>query len=91
MGIVLLPILGGHLALFAQSELPISSLCSIEKSATEGSHNTVCVSGLYGPSLDQSVLEDSSCPAESSWVELALRSGHNKKKLRNLLDRSRQA
>jgi hypothetical protein len=90
-GIILLTILGGHLALFAQSELPITSLCSIAKSATEGSHNTVRVSGVYGPSLDQSVLEDSSCPADSSWVELDLRSHQNKAKLRKLLDRSRQA
>lgn len=75
----------------AQSELPISSLCSIGKSATEGSHNTVRISGVYGPNLDHTVLEDSSCPAESSWVELDLRSDKNEAKLRKLLDRSRQA
>ena len=91
MGIIFLTILGGHLALFGQSELPISSLCSIEKSATEGSRNTVRVSGVYGPGLDRSVLEDSSCPAETSWVELDLWSDQNKEKLRKLLDRSRQA
>jgi hypothetical protein len=90
-GIILLTILGGQLALFAQSVLPVRSLCSVAKGATEGSHNTVRVSGVYGPSLDLSVLEDSSCPAESSWVELDLRTNQNKAKLRKLLDRSRQA
>jgi hypothetical protein len=91
IGKIILTILGVHLALFAQSELPISSLCSIAKSAPEGGHNAVRVSGVYGPSLDQSVLEDSSCPAEMSWVELDLQSHHNKARLRKLLDRSRQA
>jgi hypothetical protein len=51
----------------------------------------VGVSGVYGPSLDRTVLEDADCPGESTWVELALRSQENKEKLRKLLDRSRRA
>ena len=46
---------------------------------------------MYGPGLDQSVLKDSGCPRESTWVELGLRSQKNKEKLRKILDRSRRA
>jgi hypothetical protein len=77
---------------FGQSKQPESaSLCSLQQKATEGSHETVQVSGIYGPGLDQTVLEDAACPKESTWVELDLRSDQNKEKLRKMLDRSRRA
>jgi hypothetical protein len=77
---------------FGQSKQPESaSLCSLQQKATEGSHETVQVSGIYGPGLDQTVLEDAACPKESTWVELDLRSDQNKEKLRKMLDHSRRA
>ena len=69
----------------------IASLCVLQKKVAEGGHETVRVSGLYGPGLDHTVLEDAECPSESTWVDLALRSQENIEKLRKLLDRSRQA
>jgi hypothetical protein len=51
----------------------------------------VRVSGVYGPSLDHTVLADGECPSVSTWVELALRSEENKETLSKLLDRSRRA
>ena len=68
-----------------------SSLCVLQKKVADGEHETVRVSGLYGPGLDRTVLEDAECPSESTWIELDLRSQENKEKLRKLLDRSRQA
>ena len=91
VGIILLALLGSHLALFTQSELHISSLCFLEQSAREGSHMTVRVSGVYGPGLDHTVLEEPSCIAAGTWVELALQSDQNKEQLRKLLDRSHRA
>lgn len=69
----------------------VTSLCVLQKKVAEGQHETVRVSGIYGPGLDRSVLEDADCHGESTWVELALRSQENKKKLRKLLDSWRRA
>ena len=69
----------------------IASLCVLQKKVAEGGHETVRVSGVYGPSLDHTSLEDAECPSETTWVELALRSHENKEKLLKLLDRSRRA
>jgi hypothetical protein len=69
----------------------MASLCVLQRNVAEGEHETVRVSGVYGPSLDHTVLEDAECPNESTWVELALLSQENIRKLRKLLDRSRQA
>ena len=68
-----------------------ASLCVLQKKLADGEHETVRVSGVYGPGLDHTVLEDSSCSTEGTWVELDLRSEHNEQKLRRLLNRSRQA
>ena len=68
-----------------------TSLCVLQREVSEGKHETVRVSGVYGPGLDRTVLEDAECPSESTWVELALRSQENKEKLRKLLDSSRRA
>ncbi len=68
-----------------------TSLCVLQKQVAEGEHETVRVSGVYGPGLDHTVMEDAECPGESTWVELALRSQDNKEKLRKLLDSSRRA
>jgi hypothetical protein len=68
-----------------------ASLCVLQKKLAEGEHETVRVSGVYGPGLDRAVLEDTECSKESTWVELDLRSQENRKKLREELDRSRRA
>jgi hypothetical protein len=68
-----------------------ASLCVLQKKLAEGEHETVRVSGVYGPGLDRGVLEDTECSNESTWVELDLRSQGNRKKLREQLDRSRRA
>ena len=74
-----------------QTDLRTTSLCVLQKQVAEGKHEAVRVSGMYGPGLDHTVLEDPSCPAEGTWVELALRSNQNKERLRKLLDRSHRA
>src|SRR5579864_5035891 len=80
----------------AQTSVPqtganTASLCVLQKKLADGEHETVRVSGVYGPGLDRTVLEDSSCSIEGTWIELDLRSEHNEQKLRRLLKRSRQA
>ena len=68
-----------------------TSLCALQEKVAKGEHQTVRVSGVYGPGLDRTVLEDAGCPSDSTWVELALRSKENKNKLREVLSRSRRA
>jgi len=68
-----------------------ASLCSLQQKATEGSHETVQVSGIFSEGLELGILEDVKCSKESTWVELDLRSDQNKEKLRKMLDHSRRA
>ncbi len=68
-----------------------TSLCSLQQKVTEGNHESVRVSGIFREGLDLGTLQDVSCPNEITWVELDLRSGRNKGKLRSLLYHSRQA
>jgi hypothetical protein len=74
-----------------QTDLKATSLCILQKQVAEGQHEPVRVSGVYGPGLDHSVLEDPSCPTEGTWIELDLKSEHNKQKLRGLLNQSQRA
>ena len=74
-----------------QPDLNARSLCVLQKQVAEGKHEIVRVSGIYGPSLDHTVLEEPSCPDEGTWVELELLSNQNKGKLRKMLDHSRRA
>lgn len=69
------------------------SLCELQKTAVDGNHQAVRVSGLLeGGGLEESVLTDSSCPNENgTWVELHLKSQRNLNKLQHLLTRSRKA
>ena len=82
---------GACLGQSLSKEQVATSLCSLQQKVTEGNHETVRVSGIYGPGLSHTILEDPACPAESSWVELDLRSEQNKQKLRRLLNHSRRA
>jgi TonB-like protein len=76
---------------FVSKERQAMSLCSLQQSVTQGNHETVRVSGIYGPGLDHTILEDPACSANPTWVELDLRSKRNEEKLRRLLNHSRQA
>lgn len=75
----------------AQEEPQTASLCSLQQKIAAGDHVSVRVSGIYGPSLDHTVLQEPSCSGEGTWVELELRSNQNKEKLRKMLNQSRQA
>ena len=87
----LLPSGSGPQSIAQETNRTVASLCVLQKTIAEGQHKTVRVTGIYGPGLDQSVLEDSGCPRESTWVQLGLRSQKNKEKLRKILNRSRRA
>jgi hypothetical protein len=71
---------------FSQSESASSSLCNLQGKVAQGDHISVHVSGVYSNGLEVGTLEDAACPDQTTWVELALRSDHNKKKLKRLLD-----
>ena len=75
----------------APADTEVTSLCSLQSTVAEGRHKAVRVSGVYGPSLNYTVLEDPACPNETTWVELGLRTNRNRAKLRRLLDHSRRA
>jgi hypothetical protein len=74
-----------------QPELNVASLCVLQKQVAEGTHEAVRVSGIYGPSLDHTVLEEPSCSDEGTLVELELVSNQNEGKLRKMLEHSRRA
>ena len=74
-----------------QSEPKTVSLCVLQKTVAEGDHANVRVSGLFREGLERGTLRDAACPAEATWVELALRSKRNREKLRRFLDRSQRA
>jgi hypothetical protein len=62
----------------------------------EGSHMSVMVSGVYEGGLGDSgpamgTLNDSACPQETAWIEIALQSATNRKKLNAILDKSGRA
>jgi hypothetical protein len=65
----------------------VASLCALQDNAKEGERVTAQVAGVYFSGLDMGPLEDANCPANATWVELALQSEVNKKKLRGLLER----
>jgi hypothetical protein len=62
------------------------SLCALQEKVPEGGHINVRVSGIYSGGLGMGTIEDTACPDRTVWVELALRSDRNKKKLKSLLD-----
>jgi hypothetical protein len=66
-----------------QETLPV---CGSQEKVAEGGHINVRVSGVYSSGLEMGILEDTACPDRSIWVELALSSDRNKKKLKNLMD-----
>jgi hypothetical protein len=81
---------------FGQSKLAHVPLCGLEEKVPEGSHVHVRVSGVYegglgdtGPAMG--TLHDSACPKETTWVEIALQSSTNRKKLNTTLDMSGKA
>jgi hypothetical protein len=80
------------LSVFAQPQSNQSlALCSVQEKVAEGGHMNVRVAGVYGSGLETGVLEDAACPDRNIWVELALSSDRNKKKLKRLLEGSRKA
>lgn len=65
----------------------VASLCALQDKATEGDHITAQVAGVYFSGPDMGPVEDATCPANATWVELALQTELNNKKLRRLLER----
>ena len=79
-------------ACFAQSK-QAQPLCGLQAKTIEGSHTNVIVSGIYkggmgdsGPAMG--TLSDSACPEETAWIEIALKSSTNRKKLNAILSKS---
>jgi len=92
-GLVIICFVAG--SCFAQSK-QTRSLCGLQTKMAEGSHMNVTVSGVYegglgdsGPALG--TLGDSACPNETTWIEIALQSTENRKKLNEILDKSGRA
>jgi hypothetical protein len=78
----------------AQTQLQTSSLCNLQEKVGQGEHTKVRVSGVYSRGLENSTLDDPACPVvpyQSTWVDLALQSKQNQKKLDQLLDKSGRA
>jgi hypothetical protein len=72
-------------ACFAQSKPVAASICGLQEEVSAGDHMNVRVSGVYSFGVDEGVLENTACPNQSIWIELALQSEHNKNKLERLI------
>ena len=62
----------------------------------EGDQLSVAVSGVYEGGLGDSgpamgTLDDSDCPKNTAWIEIALQSAYNRKKLSRILEKSGRA
>jgi hypothetical protein len=66
-------------------------LCDLQRTAKQGEHRPVQVSGIYSVGFEMGVLTDAACPSQSTWVELNLESATNKEKLRSMLDTAGKA
>jgi len=64
------------------------SLCDLQQQVARGSRRSVRVSGTYSSGVDMGVLENAECTGQGTWVELALRSNQNKKRLKKIMDTS---
>lgn len=84
-------LVGQCLSQSAAKKPQLMSLCILQEKMTEGSHESVRVSGVFSEGLDVGVLKDTTCPMETTWVELDLLSTRNKDKPKQILDHSRQA
>jgi hypothetical protein len=71
--------------------LQATSLCSLQQEVAEGDHRIVQISGVFSEGLERGTLEDAACPNEITWVELRLKTNHNREKLRKILNHSHQA
>ena len=81
---------------FGQSKRNQTSLCGLQGKVAEGSRMSVMVSGIYQGGLGNSgpamgTLNDSACPGETAWIEIALQSPTNREKLNKILDKSGRA
>lgn len=75
---------------FAQSNGQLDSLCDLQNTAKQGSRVNVRISGIYD-GLDMGVIHDPTCPEQQTWVELALQSQQNRRKLGKLAEKWQQA
>lgn len=93
MPVVLITCLSAGLCL-AKTAPRTSSLCDLQKTVAADEHINVRVSGIYTQRLETSELDDPACPLiphGSTWVELALESKQNQKKLSQLIEKSGRA
>jgi len=79
-----------------QSKQAHATLCDLQGKVTEGEHISVEVSGVYEGGLGatgpaEGLLEESSCPDQNAWVDMALKTNLNRKKLNGFLDRANRA
>jgi hypothetical protein len=82
--ISVLMFVGAH-GTYAQTH---ESLCDLQQQVAQGARRSVRVSGTYSSGVDMGVLENSECTGQGTWVELALRSNQNKKRLKKIMDTS---
>jgi hypothetical protein len=81
---------------FGQSNPAHRTLCGLQGKVAEGDHVSVTISGVYEGGLGDSgpamgTLGDSACPMETAWIEVALQSPNNRKKLNRILRKSGRA
>lgn len=88
---VIICLVGG--SCLAQSKLGPAPVCGLQSKVSEGSHISVTVLGLYAGGIGDSgsamgTLSDTACPGETAWIEMTLHSPNNRKKLKNILNKS---
>lgn len=69
------------------------SLCTLQDQVAPGAHIHVRIAGVYSAGPENSTLRDPTCPFtpyKSTWVEFDLKAKKNDKKMRKLLNHSKQ-
>jgi hypothetical protein len=66
-------------------------LCDLQRTAQEGERRSVQVGGIYVTGFEASVLIDTACPDQSTWVEFNLESTANRDQLRSMLNTAAKA
>ena len=70
----------------AASRSPMVPLCDLQRTTKQGEHRLIQVKGVYTHGFEGSVLTDSACPAESTWVEFTPQSPADKGRLDSIVD-----
>jgi hypothetical protein len=89
--VILVTILLGCAILSCEAQPKPESLCNLPQLAA-GAHQSIRIAAIAQSGTDMGVLTDANCPSvQPTWFELSLKSGRNRNKLHNQIEKSDKA